>query len=63
MDGEFVYAYEVKTCNNSNSTAIYTREASQGSIPGQDHSIANMNELDFLTMMVESRIFDISMIR
>ena len=63
MDGEFVYAYDAKICNNPDSTVLYTQEASQGSISDQDHSIANMNELDFLTMMVESRVFDISMIR
>ena len=63
MDGEFMHASDEKAYDDSGLTAAYTQETNQNSVSDQDRSIANMNELDFLTIMVESRVFDISMIR
>ena len=63
MDGEFVHANDENDYGGSGATTSYAQETNQASSTGQDRSVANMDELDFLTIMVESRVFDISMIR
>ena len=63
MDGEFAHVYEEKPVVSLNLSVSSIPQADPSNNAHSDDSIANMNKLDFLTLMVESRVFDISMIR